>query len=228
MRKQRPRGAVTREAVVNAALTLVDKRGMARLTVRALARVVEAPPMSLYTHFANKEELLDLMYQEVSRRIYEDEQNTSWQGELLALSKRVHRTLGEHSRWIDLLARSAAPKPVAMRERVLQLMVEDGLPVEVALHGLSAVILTSIGLVLANLAMSGTKGRSTLASRFAKVKLAFDSAPSMAGPITKLALSKVDRFDFERQLEFTIRTVIGGLERQRAPHASARGASPDF
>ncbi len=221
MRKQRPRGAVTREAVVNAALTLVDKRGMARLTVRALARVVEAPPMSLYTHFSNKEQLLDLMYEEISRRIYEDEQSTSWQAELLALSKRVHRTLAEHSRWIDLLARSTPPTPVAMRERVLRLMVEDGLSAEIALHGLSAVILTSIGLVLANLTMSGSKGRSTLASRFARVKSAFDNAPAMEGAITRLALSKVDRFDFERQLEFTIRTVIAGLERQRSPVASA-------
>ncbi len=102
MRKQRPRGAITRETVVNAALSLLDKRGVERFTVRALARVVDVPPMSLYTHFANKEELLDLMYTEVSLRIYADEQHPTWQTELFALSKRVLRTLGDHPRWIDL------------------------------------------------------------------------------------------------------------------------------
>lgn len=214
MRKQRPRGAVTREAVVNAALTLVDKRGMARLTVRALARVVEAPPMSLYTHFSNKEELLDLMYEEISRRIYEDEHNATWQAELLALSKRIHRVLGEHSRWIDLMGRSTAPTPAATRERVLQLMIEDGLTADVAFHGLSAVILGSIGLVLANLTISGNKGKTSLASRFARMRSAVDTA-ALDGAITRLAVSKVERFDFERQLEFTMQTVIAGLESKR-------------
>ena len=173
--------------------------------------------MSLYTHFSNKEELLDLMYQELSRRIYEDEDNGTWQDELLALSRRVHRTLGEHHRWIDLLARSTPPTPVPMRERVLGLMVEDGLAPDVAMRGFSAVILSAIGLVLVNLSMSGTKGKVTLASRYARVKAAFDNTPDMEGAVTRLALSKVERFDFERQLEFSIRTLIAGLEMNRAP-----------
>jgi AcrR family transcriptional regulator len=217
MSKQRPRGALTREAVVNAALSLVDKQGVDKFTVRALARVVGAPPMSLYTHFANKEALLDLMYSEISRRIYADEENASWQAELLALSKRVLRTLGDHPRWIDLLSRSALPLVVPMRERVLRLMVEDGISAQAGFQGLAGVALTSIGLVLANLTMNGGRSKSVLASRFAKIRSALDKADATEEATTRLAMSKVGRFDFESQLEFTIRTLIVGLERKLQP-----------
>jgi len=214
MRKQRPRGAVTREAVVSAALSLVDKRGVERLTVRALARTLDLPPMSLYTHFANKEELLDLMRGEISRRIYEDEHNPTWQAELLAMSKRMHRTLSEHSRWIDLLARATPPTPVATRDRVLSLMIEDGLPEEEAFHGLAAVLLSSLGLVLANLSVGGPKGKGSLSSRFSKVMSALDKGPVDEEATTRIVLSKVGKFDFESQLDFTMRTLIAGLERK--------------
>jgi AcrR family transcriptional regulator len=69
MRRQRPRGTITQDAVIDAALTIVDRAKVDGLTIRAVARQVGAPPMSLYSHFANKEQLLDLMYGELVRRM---------------------------------------------------------------------------------------------------------------------------------------------------------------
>ena len=68
MRRQRPRGTTRPEAVVDAALKVVDEVGVDGLTIRAVAGLVGAPPMSLYTHFDNKEGLLDFMNAEISRR----------------------------------------------------------------------------------------------------------------------------------------------------------------
>jgi len=78
-RRQRPRGSITREAVVFAALAVVDRQGPQALTIRSVARQVGAPPMSLYTHFANKDELMDLMVSEIVRHLYRDNGNATWQ-----------------------------------------------------------------------------------------------------------------------------------------------------
>ena len=49
------------DAIVDAAIGLADDGGLAAVTIRAVARIVGAAPMSLYTYVPGKAELLDLM-----------------------------------------------------------------------------------------------------------------------------------------------------------------------
>jgi AcrR family transcriptional regulator len=53
---ERPR--LTKAAVVERALTLVDKTGLDALTMRKLATELGVTPMALYWHFRGKDELL--------------------------------------------------------------------------------------------------------------------------------------------------------------------------
>src|ERR1700753_1666688 len=96
MRRQRPRGTITQDAVTDAALVILDRSGVDGLTIRAVARQVGAPPMSLYSHFENKEQLLDLMYAEIVRRMYPDQGHGTWQSELFALCQHIRALLLEH------------------------------------------------------------------------------------------------------------------------------------
>ncbi len=62
MKEQGPRtawGTLTRERVVTEALGLVDERGLARLTMKALAERLDVGTMSLYRHVRDREDLLD-------------------------------------------------------------------------------------------------------------------------------------------------------------------------
>ncbi len=197
---------------MDAALLLVDRRGVDGLSIRAVARVVGAPPMSLYTHFTNKEDLLDQMYEEISRRIHEDELNVTWQAELTALSRRSRLTLAAHTNWIDLMSRPTVPPRVPMRERVLRLMIDAGMSADSALKGISAVMLTSIGLILSHRVLNGPKGNQ-MAQKFDKIRAALDRAAPEDFAMTRMAESKVGHFDFDTQYEFTIRALIAGLER---------------
>jgi AcrR family transcriptional regulator len=49
------------DAIVAAAIGLADDGGLAAVTIRAVARIVGAAPMSVYTYVPGKAELLDLM-----------------------------------------------------------------------------------------------------------------------------------------------------------------------
>jgi AcrR family transcriptional regulator len=217
MRHQRPRGATTAEAVVNAALALADEVGLEALTIRAVAQRVAAPPMSLYTHFASKEELLDLMYAEVARRMYADAGHPTWQAEFTSLCHQLRALILGHPHWTPLLSRTARPLSVPVRERVLALMTSDGFSPENALHAFTSIVLAALGLVLVELKYREPGGVSTLATRFDRLKTAVASEESgVDEPVTRSAFN-VASFDISAVFSFTLANVIAGLEGRRTP-----------
>src|SRR5690242_13896302 len=57
-RARRPRGSLTREQVVEAALALVDEQGVEALSMPALAARLDCGVMTLYGYIDSKEDLL--------------------------------------------------------------------------------------------------------------------------------------------------------------------------
>jgi AcrR family transcriptional regulator len=174
--------------------------------------------MSLYTHFTNKEELLDLMYAEFARRLYADAGSVTWQAELAALANHMRLTLLAHPRWTPLLSRPAPPMSVPVRERILKLMVDAGIPSADALQALSAAIVTTMGLVLVELTFREPDGASSFARRFERIRDLFEKEPgSGVEPTSREAFAKVRHFDFDEIFRFTLATLIEGVEAKRVP-----------
>src|ERR1041384_7355252 len=134
-----------REEIVNAALTVVDRVGLEGLTIRAVAAVAGAPPMSLYAHFATKEQLLDLMHAGIAARLYADVEHTWWQAALAALCHQIRSVLLAHPRWIPLLDRPAVPVSAPLRERILALMISRGVSSSEALTCFMSAQLMCVG-----------------------------------------------------------------------------------
>lgn len=212
MRKQRPRGSTTRQSVIEAALAVVDEDGLEGLTIRRVAQRVGAPPMSLYTHFSNKGELLDLMYVELAERMYRDQGYQSWQTELLALCHRIRALLLEHPNWAPLLSRSATPLRIPLRDRVLAMMAEGGASSEHALRALSSAILLSMGHALVELTLRTPDGESALEKRFGKIKEWVDSTQGEDHAATREAFTRVAHFRLDEMFEFTAHALIEGLD----------------
>lgn len=168
--------------------------------------------MSLYTHFANKEELLDLMYQEVTRRLYVDSGNDTWQAEMLAISQNVRATLLAHTGWTHLLSRRAPPTAVPVRERLLALMVQDGMSSPGALRSLGSVIGSAIGLTLFELTFMEPDGSSRLTQRLDALKdwLVAEKQGDIE-PTTRQAVTQGPPFDFQRSFDLTLAALIAGL-----------------
>jgi AcrR family transcriptional regulator len=60
-----PRRALSRELIVATALDVLRAEGMDAVSMRRIAADLGTGPASLYAHVANKDELLDLLYDEV-------------------------------------------------------------------------------------------------------------------------------------------------------------------
>jgi AcrR family transcriptional regulator len=219
-RQQRPRGATTRAAIIDAALALVDKVGVEALSIRSLAKSVGAPPMSLYTHFKNKAQLLDMMYVEVALRLYAAPGKLTWQAELSALCYQLRERLLEHPHWVPLLSRPVASTP-PVRERLLAMMIADGLSPERALQAVSSAALTAIGLTLLELTHTDSDGSSSYERRFERLR----QSDAHEGPATQAAFSEMQSFDLGQNFAVVISHLIMGLESGATVKANASAAA---
>ena len=87
---------ISRTAVLATALRLADERGLAAVTMHAVARSLGVTPMALYRHVADKDALLDglveLLLTEYPRPVAEGR----WDERLVALADGIRATARRH------------------------------------------------------------------------------------------------------------------------------------
>ncbi|MGC9667954.1 TetR/AcrR family transcriptional regulator [Planosporangium sp. 12N6] len=80
-RARAPRHTLDRSTIAAAALELMDRDGVAALTIRSLAARLGVAPMALYTHVSTKEDILDAAREHGLARLPGVEPGTPTQGE---------------------------------------------------------------------------------------------------------------------------------------------------
>lgn len=107
----RPRGGrrpkLTREAIVETAIKIADAERLDAVSIRRIASELGVRAMSLYTHIDAKEDLLDLMYDEVAQEVLiKGELPDDWREAMLQIARR-EREVGVKHPWMFELARRA-------------------------------------------------------------------------------------------------------------------------
>ncbi len=100
---------LTREAVVALAVELADREGLEAVSVRRLAAELSARPMSLYSFFKRKDDLVDLMIDQVQAEMLVPEMPSGdWRAALRAV---LHRQIevGRKHVWVMGVFGSRAP-----------------------------------------------------------------------------------------------------------------------
>lgn len=209
----------TREQVVNAALRVVDEAGVDGLTIRAVAAAAGTPPMSLYTHFAKKEQLLDLMYEEIAQRIYPGPELTTWPAALSGFCHNLRQVLLDHPQWTPLVSRPAAVLSLPARERLLSLMTQSGISAERALAMLSSAGLLALGLTTVEQSYRDEAGVSQFARRLENLRTRSEDPAFVAqNPVTRQALKRSSRLDLSEHFRSVVTAFIAGLELQVYGH----------
>src|SRR6202161_2445024 len=94
-KRERP----TREAIVAAATDLADTHGLDAVSIRRVAAALQTRPMDLYRHFARKDELIDLMVDEVIAAAVLNEIPPDWRDALTAIARALRAVCLAHP-WI--------------------------------------------------------------------------------------------------------------------------------
>lgn len=127
---------LSKERVLRQALALADHEGIDALSMRRLARKLDAGAMSLYHHVDNKEELLDGMVDLVFAEIHLPESPGDWQAAMRAMALSSREVLARHPWAITLMESRTTPGPANLRHReaVTASLRRAGFSVQMATH----------------------------------------------------------------------------------------------
>jgi AcrR family transcriptional regulator len=157
---ERP-AALTREAIVAAAVRLADAEGIEAVSIRRVAAALGARPMSLYSHIGRKQDLIELMVNEaVAECVVPGDLPADWREALSAIAYHTRDGLLRHPWVITVVPTSSMISPNALRsfEQSLAAMAGLDLDPERTIAILSAVDTYTIGQVVRELAGLPTAG----------------------------------------------------------------------
>ncbi|KPU91106.1 transcriptional regulator [Variovorax paradoxus] len=141
-----------REAILEAALSLLDEVGMDKLSTRLLAERLGVQQPALYWHFKNKRALLDAMNGEILRRSHHRKlplPDETWEGFLRENARSFRRALLARRDGARLHAGSEPdPGDLDMVEAQLAAVVRLGVPPAQAMTLLIALGRYTVGCVL--------------------------------------------------------------------------------
>ncbi|MEV5752537.1 TetR/AcrR family transcriptional regulator [Actinoallomurus sp. NPDC052308] len=159
----RPR-SLTEPQIAAAALAVIDREGLAALTMRAVAKELGMGTMSLYRYVDDREQLEGLVVERVLGAVdTTPPTGTSWRDRLATMVERVRRAVAAHPEVVPLTLthRQSSPSNLRWAETVLGILTEAGIDGErrvVALRGLIAYLIGAIQLEhLGPLSGAGTR-----------------------------------------------------------------------
>jgi AcrR family transcriptional regulator len=121
---------LTREAVVDAALRVLDKEGLDAVTMRRVAQELETGPASLYVHVTNKNELHQLLVDRVTAEIpLPDPDPARWEEQIRQLIRDSVRVYAAHPgvAQIAMSGLPTGPNSLRVMESTLSLLRAGGL-----------------------------------------------------------------------------------------------------
>lgn len=129
--KENRRRTLTREHVVAEALTIIGADGVDALSMRALATRLGVVPAALYRHVRNKEQLHDLVLDEVLAEVdCRVDHHPAWTERVTVLAHRLRTVLEDHPGIAGLLKTRdpLGPHSLALAEAFLAPLHAAGLP----------------------------------------------------------------------------------------------------
>jgi AcrR family transcriptional regulator len=136
-RRGRNRPPLSRDAIVDAALAILDTDGVDALTIRRLGQELGTGSATLYWHIAGKDELCELVYDRIMGEIeLPDPRPADWQAQLKDLARQAYRAMLSHNDAVRLsIGRPpAGPNTLRIVEWMLAVLRGAGIPDEAAAY----------------------------------------------------------------------------------------------
>ena len=129
---------ITPEAIVAAALKVLDRHGLDGLSMRRVADELGTGAASLYWHVGSKDGLLDLLFDEViGEQDVPEPDPERWQEQLKEVARTMRATILRHRDILRISIGRIPLGPNALRysERLLAILRAGGIPDDLAVHG---------------------------------------------------------------------------------------------
>ncbi|MFA9271947.1 TetR/AcrR family transcriptional regulator C-terminal domain-containing protein [Svornostia abyssi] len=200
---------LSRPLIVEAALALVDRAGIDGLTMRALARELEADPMAVYRHVRDKEDLLGAMCDQLLVELPPIDLDGAWEPQVRGLAREIRERFAARPALLPALASApVTPMSLVLASDAVTLLVRAGMSPREAAGGFGAVFSYVLGFAVIEAAIPPPADHEALRAA-ALGHLGTDEAPPHIDVAIELMNSAGD-FDFGLDL------VLEGLRARLA------------
>ena len=136
------------DAILDAALALLDDAGLEGFTMRALARRLEADPMAVYRHFDGKEALLAALCDRALADLAPFDADAPWRDQLEGLASAIRAPMLEHRGLVPVLtAAPVTPAMAVVAEQMVVALTAAGFDDAAVADGLGALLAYTLGFV---------------------------------------------------------------------------------
>ncbi|MFE6869423.1 TetR/AcrR family transcriptional regulator [Kitasatospora sp. NPDC057692] len=208
------RQPLSRERIVEAALRIVDAEGMDALSMRRVGQELGTGAASLYAHVGSKEELLELVLDQVYADIeLEPADPARWQEQVKQLLRTSRDALLSHRD----LAKAAVvanvpvtPHAMDIAEAMLAMLRAGGLDEQTAAYGVDL-----LGLYTTATAFeASTRGGADTEAFSARIRDYFATIPAERYPMMTSMAAALTRNVGDERFEFGLDILVAGLARQ--------------
>lgn len=206
------RTPLTRDAVVTGAVTVADREGLHRVSMRTVGQELGVAAMSLYHHVTNKEELLDALADWAFEQMDTPALETPWRR---AMSERAHSAravLRAHPWALGLLESRQQPGPAILTHHnaVIGNLRTHGFTIADAAHAFSLLDAYVFGFVLTEVNLPFDDGDR--AETFAEgLKEALVDHPYLLEMVNEQVVDK--DYTYGQEFEVGLDLILDGLER---------------
>jgi AcrR family transcriptional regulator len=199
-----PRPTLGRNEITQCAIELADSEGLDAVSMRRIAARLGSGATSLYWYISSKDDLFELMVDEVVGEIAVPDPSEDWRADVQTLAHNIHATLRKHQ-WMVLLGIRpvVGPKTRAFGERALRMLDPLKLDQSLGIQILAALNNYLYGFVHRELAWEQVRGQAGLSEDewSAQLRDQVDRArahdPGFAEPWeARVALTDQDSFEF--------------------------------
>ncbi|MFF0451365.1 TetR/AcrR family transcriptional regulator [Streptomyces sp. NPDC004609] len=218
-RRTKPkRVALSRERVVTAAIALADEKGVAGVTMRALAARLGVEAMSLYNHVRGREDILDGMVDAVFGQIGLPPSATDWKAAMRDRARSARTVLRGHPWAVGLMDSRRRPGPATLRhhDAVLEALRAGGFSLAMTAHAVSLIDSYLYGSVLQELSLpfTGHNELDDIAGTILR-EVPTDTHPHLTELITEHALQP--GYDPADEFEFGLSLILDALHPDSPP-----------
>jgi AcrR family transcriptional regulator len=214
---------LSRQQIVRAAITIADREGLDALTMRRVAQRLRAGTMSLYWHVRSKDELIELMRDQVAGE-HTLQPSGDWRSDLATFARDTRAMFLRHP-WLAAVAFGTPPLgPNSLRQDELTMAAMNNLGVDLQTQGAigATVYFFVIGFVQRELAQEQVQQRTGVTREewlaqvapYIQQQLATGRYPNLQRAYTSGGEQDND-VAFEFILNFILDAVAAQLPKQR-------------
>jgi AcrR family transcriptional regulator len=204
------------ETIVAAAIDVLDEAGMAGLSMRKVAERLGTGAASLYAYVSGRDELLELVFDELVGQVELPEPDPKrWREQLMQMMYDFHRVLVSHrdAALAGLGRVPTTPHTLAASETMTNLMRAGGLSDKVIALGIDQLALFVTGSAFEDsLYEHGGMSPEEVEAYFGEIHRFLSALPPERFPGLASIADEMVAYDGDERLRFGLDALIAGLE----------------